>query len=82
MAQLFAAFRRWNRTLAATSVVAFIVASITGLWPESLAFLAAGMWWALLARYWAGKATSAQRHGELRAKRLERERMGLAPPRG
>jgi hypothetical protein len=82
VARLFTAFRRWDLALAIGSAVAFVIALIAGLGLEALAFLAAGVWWLLLGRYWAGKASAAQRHRELRQKRLERERKGLAPPRG
>jgi hypothetical protein len=36
----------------------------------------------LFSRYWAGKARAAERHRELRRRRLERERKDLVPPRG
>ena len=82
MTRLFPLFRRWNNVLAVGSGLAFIAALIAGVGLKSLAFLGAAAWWMLLSRYWAGKARDAKRHRELREKRLERERKGLAPPRG
>jgi hypothetical protein len=68
--------------LAAASLVAFVIALVAGEGWKSLAFIGAGIWWMLVSRYWAGRARAAHRHRELRNKRLERERKGLAPPRG
>ena len=79
--RLYALFRGWDLVLALASVIAFVVALVTGLGIESLAFLGAGIWSMLFSRYWAKKARAAQRHRELRDRRLERERRGLAPPR-
>ena len=82
MARLYAVFRRTDLVFAVASVVLFVVALVDGQGMRSFAFIGAGVWWMCLSRYWAGKARAAQRHRELRKKRLEREHKGLAPPRG
>jgi hypothetical protein len=82
MRWLYPLFRGKDLALAAESVVAFVVALATGLGVESVAFLGAGLWWMLMSRYWTHKARAARRHRELRERRLDRERRGLAPPRG
>jgi hypothetical protein len=43
--------------------------------------LGAAIFWFVMSRYWASKASAADRHRELRERRLERERQGLAPRR-
>jgi hypothetical protein len=80
--RLFKAFRWRDLALAIGSAIAFVAALVTGLGLEALAFLGAGIWWLLFSRYWAGKARAAERHRELRRRRLERERKDLVPPRG
>jgi hypothetical protein len=75
-------FRRKDVVFAVASVVLFAIAVMAGHGMKSLAFLGAGIWWIVSSRYWASKARAARRHRELHYKRLERERKGLAPPRG
>lgn len=82
MARLFTAFRRGDLAFAAGSAVCFVIALVTGLGVKALPFLGAALGWLLAGRYWAGKARAAERHRELRRQRLERERRGVAPPRG
>jgi tetrahydromethanopterin S-methyltransferase subunit C len=74
--------RDWDLVAAAVGLIAFVVAVVTGGGIKSLAFLGAAIWWLLFGRYWAKKSRAAQRHRELRRRRLERERNGLAPPPG
>jgi hypothetical protein len=78
---MYGVFRVGDLVFALGSVVGFAVALLTGMGIKSLAFLGAAIWWMVLSRYWAKQARAARRHRELRAKRLERERRGLAPPR-
>ena len=76
---LFAAFSSiWGLVGAAACTGLFVVALVGGMGIKSLLFLGAGIWWMLFSRYWAKRARAAER----RAKRLERERKGLVPPRG
>ena len=83
MARLFAAFSSlWGLIGAAACTGLFVVALIGGMGIKSLIALGAAIWWLLFSRYWAKKARAAQRHRGLRRRRLERERKGLAPPRG
>ncbi len=82
MSWLFTASRWYHLALAIASPVAFVIALVAGLGLQALAFVGAAIWWLLFSRYWAGKAQAADRHRELRRRRLERECKGLAPPRG
>jgi hypothetical protein len=82
MARMFAAFRIWDLIAAVACTGLFATALIGGMGIKSLVFFGAGVWWFLFSRYWAKQARAARRHRELREKRLERERQGLAPPRG
>jgi hypothetical protein len=82
MGRLPSLFRGSTLVLAVASVAAFVGALASGHGIQSLAFLGAGVGWLLVSHLWAGKARAAKRHRELREKRLDRERRGLAPPRG
>jgi flagellar biosynthesis component FlhA len=79
---LLSVFRGQTAFFAVAATIAFVIALVAGLGLEAFAFLGAGIWWLALSRYWTGKERAARRHRELRAKRLEREREGVAPPRG
>jgi hypothetical protein len=78
---LFGLFRWWDLALAVGSLVLFVVALIWDLDGPVWVLPLVALWWALLARYWRGKHRASQRHHELRARRLEREKAGLAPRR-
>jgi len=60
----------------------FVGALAAGMGVKSLAFLGACIWWVFFSRFWARQARDSARHRQLRRRRLERERQGLAPPRG
>ena len=81
VSRLYGWFQAYGLVLAAVGVIALVAALASGVGARSLAFLAAALFWLAVARYWGHRAAAAKRHRGLRARRLERERAGLAPRR-
>lgn len=79
---LFSGFGRWDYFLAFCCAVAFVGALVGGSGLGSFKYLAWGAWWLVLGTFWARQARQSRRHAELRASRLRREELGLAPRRG
>jgi hypothetical protein len=83
MGRVYVLARFWYLLLAGASVIASAVALATGPGIRgSLLLLGGGVWCLLVGLALTRKARAAQRHRALRRRRLERERDGLAPPRG
>src|SRR4051794_28613770 len=74
--------RRWDYFLAFCCAIAFVVALVGGSGLGSLKYLAWGAWWLLLGTFWVRQARQSRQHAQLRARRLRREELGLAPRRG
>src|SRR4051794_17642173 len=79
---LLSGFRRWDYFLAFCCAIAFLVALVGGSGLGSLKYLAWGAWWLLLGTFWVRQARQSRQHAQLRARRLRREELGLAPRRG
>jgi hypothetical protein len=81
MRRLYGLSRWWDLTAAVGCLALFAAALIWNVDGPVWALPLAALWWFALARYSAGKHRAAERHRELRARRLEREQAGLAPRR-
>lgn len=55
-------------------VVCCVLALAAGLGVQSFAFLAAGLWWAVVGSFWARRARKQRRVQSLRVRRVERLR--------
>ncbi len=83
MTRVYILARYWYLLLAGVAVIGSVVALVTEPGVRgSLLLLGGAAWCWLIGRALTGKARAARRHRVLRKRRLERERDGLAPPRG